>query len=79
VESVYFPPGTARGIIAEMADNPCQQARDNLLADPASARTDPVAIQADALRKLLAARSALAIARAWVPTSYANPATAARR
>jgi hypothetical protein len=45
-----------------MDDNSRQQIRDSLLADLVSARDDLVALQADALRKLLAARSALAIA-----------------
>jgi hypothetical protein len=40
--------------------------RDSLLAELASARADLVATQTDVLRKLLAARSALAIASiAW--------------
>jgi len=45
-----------------MDDNSRQQIRDSLLAELASARDDLVKLRTDALRKLLAARSALAIA-----------------
>jgi len=58
----YFSPQSPRGIISTMDDNSRHQARETLLADLASARADLVAIQADTLRKLLAARSAIAIA-----------------
>jgi len=45
-----------------MSDNSRQQARESLLADLASARADLIEILKDAIRKVLAAQSALAIA-----------------
>ena len=58
----YFLPGAAIGIVATIDYNSRQEIRGSLLADLASVRADLVAIQADALRNLLAARSALVIA-----------------
>jgi len=60
--SAYFPPGAASCIIYTMDDNSRRQIRDSLLADLASARADLIKLHADALRKPLSARSALAIA-----------------
>ncbi len=70
------------GIISTIDDNSRRQIHDGLLADLTSAREGLVEIVKDTIRKLLAARSALAIATlaGFGPdTPYAKPATAGRR
>jgi hypothetical protein len=56
-----FPPGFGCGIIAAMDANSRQGIQEGLLTDLVSARPDLVEIHANALRKLIEARSTLGI------------------